>query len=142
MSNDKNDKFWSGLPQDRFDFLHYNVGREAREAIQYPVAREHEESITRLRMHNVPHLPSEGSMTFSEVSRLSTYRCTVCQTDRCYGVGYAEQVAQLRCSSCSRLTPHQYVEVNEYLVEYEARKENAKGRLFTYSPVSKMIQLP
>src|ERR1039458_10020672 len=44
MSNDKNDKFWSGLPQDRFDFLHYNVGREAREAIQYPVAREHEDS--------------------------------------------------------------------------------------------------
>ena len=40
----RKDKFWAGLPTDHLDFLGYNVGRAAREAIQYPVAREDEES--------------------------------------------------------------------------------------------------
>ena len=75
-------------------------------------------------------------MIVEEKSRLSTYRCTFCGAERPFGVGHTEMLVSLACRICDRPTKHQFVAINEYLIECEVAHENAKGLLFTYKRIS------
>ena len=77
-------------------------------------------------------------MILSDNTRLSTYRCSPCQTDRAFGVGHTELATRLGCQRFCRVTRHHYVSTNHYLIEYEAIHEGAKGLLFTYSRLTEL----